>query len=221
MPAAAAVIVTGVFEFTADVVISKATRTAPAGTVTVAGTVTLLLLELKITTVPFGPAPPFRVTCPEQIEPPRALDGSTLIPVRDPVVTVRGAEKVPPPKVAVIVTDVEVGTTEVEIVNVPTFDPAETVTVVGTVAAALLDDKFTTIPPAGAIAESVTVPVAEAPPVTDCGATVTAVSSGMFKTRSIKPAQMTAPQPEAVSHPGVATETAPFGKVPLVPETTS
>ena len=47
--------------------------------------------------------------------------------------------------------------------------PAATVTLAGTVAEALLLDKATEMPPVGAAAFRVTVPVEELPPVTEAG----------------------------------------------------
>ncbi len=51
--------------------------------------------------------------------------------------------------------------------------PAATVTLAGTVTAALLSCSVTTAPPDDAAAVSVTVPVALFPPVTDVGDTLT------------------------------------------------
>jgi hypothetical protein len=71
------------------------------------------------------------------------------------------------PSVPVIVADVDDDTVAVVTVNVRLVDPAETVTLAGTVAAAvLLLDSATTAPPDGAAADSVTVPCDVAPPVT-------------------------------------------------------
>src|SRR3990172_1574683 len=56
--------------------------------------------------------------------------------------------------------------------------PAATVTLAGTVAAALLLDSATSAPPAGAALLSVTVPVEDSPPVTLAGLTETAESTG-------------------------------------------
>jgi hypothetical protein len=54
-------------------------------------------------------------------------------------------------------------------VNVPVVLPAATVTEAGTVAAALLLDKVTEMPPVGAALLKVTVPVDEAPRATLAG----------------------------------------------------
>ena len=56
--------------------------------------------------------------------------------------------------------------------------PAATVTLAGTVAAALLRDNVTTVPPVGATAVKVTVPVEVVPPVTVLGLRVRAEGTG-------------------------------------------
>ena len=56
--------------------------------------------------------------------------------------------------------------------------PAATVTLAGTVAAALLLDNVTAMPPVGAAAVSVTVPVELAPPVTVLGFSVSDEGTG-------------------------------------------
>jgi hypothetical protein len=58
-----------------DVVAVKFALVAPAGTVTVAGTVTLGLDETNVTTAPSGPAGPFRVTLPVDTAPPTTKFG--------------------------------------------------------------------------------------------------------------------------------------------------
>ncbi|MGA8892443.1 MAG: hypothetical protein WB493_12805, partial [Anaeromyxobacteraceae bacterium] len=58
--------------------------------------------------------------------------------------------------------------------NVAVVAPADTVTDAGTVAEALLEERATAVPPVGAAAVSVIVPVAEDPPVTAVGLTETA-----------------------------------------------
>jgi hypothetical protein len=63
-PPAVPVIVAETTVATADVVIENVELEAPAETVTVAGTVALELLDVRVTWVPPGPAGPFRVTVP-------------------------------------------------------------------------------------------------------------------------------------------------------------
>ena len=108
---------------------------------------------------------------------------STLSPLRPVAVTVKvtfvlggftvsDAVLVTPAKAAVMVAVVAAVTAAVVAVNVALLAPAATVTLAGTVAAALLDSD-TTAPPAGAALVSVTVPVEEAPPVTLLGLSAT------------------------------------------------
>ena len=56
--------------------------------------------------------------------------------------------------------------------------PAATVTLAGTVAAALLRESVTTVPPLGAAAVRITVPVELVPPVTVLGLRVSAEGTG-------------------------------------------
>ena len=70
---------------------------------------------------------------------------------------------------ALTVTVVLLVTAVVVTANVPVVLPALIVIVAGTVAAALLVDKATTVPPVGAALARVTVPVDGLPPVTLVG----------------------------------------------------
>ena len=73
-----------------------------------------------------------------------------------------------------MVTEVTLATELVVTVNVTVVDPAATVTLAGTWAAAvLLLDRETVAPPVGAAPLSVTVPVDDVPPVTLAGFTET------------------------------------------------
>ena len=74
-----------------------------------------------------------------------------------------------PLQAAVIVEVVDDVTVVVVTLNVAVVLPADTVTPVGTVAEELLLESATEIPPAGAAALRVTVPVEELPPVTLVG----------------------------------------------------
>lgn len=71
-----------------------------------------------------------------------------------------------------IVAAVAVVTVAVVTENVAVVDPAATATFAGTVATPLLLDSVTTIPPAGAALDSVTLPVDAVPPVTLVGFSV-------------------------------------------------
>lgn len=84
-----------------------------------------------------------------------------------------------PPPIAVIVAGVDVVTLLVAIEKVALVAPCATATLAGTVAAPLLLDSDTDIPPAGAAPLSVTVPFDAEPPVTVVGFTDTADSVGV------------------------------------------
>ena len=72
-----------------------------------------------------------------------------------------------------MVADAVLATAVVVTVKVAVVAPAATVTLTGTVAAALLLDRVTASPPVGAALPKVTVPVDEVPPVTEVGFSVT------------------------------------------------
>ena len=84
-------------------------------------------------------------------------------------VRVRGKLALEPPLATVMVAVTVLATPDVLTVNVAEVDPAVTVTVEGTVAEALLLDRLTTTPPAGAAPLSETVPVEFFPPATELG----------------------------------------------------
>ncbi len=77
VPANVPVIVTEVLVDTAVVVIANVALLDPAATVTVAGRVALVLLELSATTLPPGPAGPVRVAVPVEPVPPMTDVGLT------------------------------------------------------------------------------------------------------------------------------------------------
>jgi hypothetical protein len=144
----------------------------PAGTVSVAGTVTaaVLLLENATTAPPLG-AGTVSVTVADAVEPPCTLAGLRLTVSRVAVgggageVTVMVAVRVTPLYVAEM-TDVVVEVTALVATEVAAdVAPARTVRVAGTVTApVLLLVSDTTAPPVGAGAVSVTVAEAVAPP---------------------------------------------------------
>ena len=145
----------------------------PAATVTVAGTVAAaVLLLLSETEAPPTGAWALRVTVPVEGVPPVTLEGLTLTEARVAAagVTVRLAVRIAEPWLAEIVTVVEAVTAWVVAVKIAVAFPALTVTVAGTVTAAgLLLMSPILMPPAGAGALSVRVPVELLPPVTLVG----------------------------------------------------
>ena len=178
-PPADAEILTEVELLTLLVETVKVALWAPAGTVTLGGTVASpLLLLASVTTVPPGGATSSSVTVPCELLPPWTEVGFSA---NKPMVTGEGAgftlsvaDVVALPAEAVKVTRVWNDTSLVEAVNVALVEPARTVTLVGTVATAvLLLDRFTTVPPAGAALLNVTVPREVLPPYWEVGFSVT------------------------------------------------
>ena len=167
---------------TVRVVIVNVTEVAPSGTVTVAGTVPIVVeLDARVTTAPPVGAARVSVTVPVTATPPVAAE--TFVVNVDSAaaggVTVTVAVPLEPFVVAVIVTAVFAATVPAVIVNVAVFDPAGTVTLTGTVATPVLDElSVTTLPPTGAFVDSVTVPVVVAVDATFALATVTDVTLG-------------------------------------------
>ena len=93
---------------TAFVVTVKVALVAPAGTVTLAGTVAAAVLLLaSVTTIPPLGAGPLRVTVPVEVLPPVTLVGLRLTPdtvtAAEAGFTVSVADRVTPPAVAEIV----------------------------------------------------------------------------------------------------------------------
>jgi hypothetical protein len=148
---------------TVRVVIVNVTDVAPAETVTLAGTVpSVVELDASVTTAPPVGAARVRVTVPVTTTPPVAAATLVVMPESAAAggVTVTEAVPVEPFVDAVIVTAVFAATVPAVIVNVAVRDPAGTVTLTGTVATPTLDElSVTTLPPTGALVESVTVPV--------------------------------------------------------------
>lgn len=155
---------------------------APAPTVTFAGTVAreVLLLE-RVTKTPAAGAAPVSVTVPLEGLPPVTEVGFRLMELRRGAVTVRVAFLVTALYVAEMVTAVLVATGFVVTVNFAVVAFAATVTLAGTTATpVLLLVRTTTVPPAGALRLSVTVPVDEFPPVTELGVRVTELMATVF-----------------------------------------
>jgi len=154
---------------TAETVAVKLAVVAPAATVTLAGTVTALLLLARLTVNPPVGAAALNVT----------VQLSVPAPVNDPLVQLRaltvGALTFSwSPKVlatllalAVRVTVAAVLTAETVAVKLAEVDPAATVTLPGTVTALLLLARLTVNPPVGAAALNVTVQLSVPAPVND------------------------------------------------------
>src|SRR5208282_966474 len=151
--------VTGVDAATATVVAWKVMLLVLASTVTLAGTVTaLLLLPSETKTPPVG-AGPVRVTVPVDGLPPTTDVGFTLTAESAGGFTVSVATAFALLYEAVIVTGVELATASVVIGKVALVALAATFTPAPTVAALLLLCSETVMPPAGAGPARVTVPV--------------------------------------------------------------
>lgn len=91
-------------------------------------------------------------------------------------VTLSVVVRVTPAALAVMVTAVDALTCVVVTVNVALGEPSGTVTLAGTLAAALLLDSATVNPPAGATAVRPTIPCEDEPPTTVVGFTDTPLS---------------------------------------------
>jgi len=175
VPLYEAEIVAEVEKRTPDVLTMKLALLAPAGTITLEGTLAGPLLERKTCAPPAG-AGALSVTVPvEDCSPPMTLVGFSVSDVRvggggGAGVTVSEADVVAPLKVAEMATVADAATALVLTVKVALMAPAATVTLDGTRATVvLLLESVTCAPPVGAGPLSVTVPVEEFPPVTVVG----------------------------------------------------
>jgi hypothetical protein len=169
---------------TALVVTGNVALVAPAGTVTLAGTVaTAGLLLDRLTAVPPDGAADESVAAPVEGDPPtsvfgfRVIDASELGGAMTVITAVRVALNTP-----VIVTEVSTATGEVVMLKLAKPSPAGIVTVAGTCAAAvLLLESVTTAPPAGAALFMKRVALIGFPPVVPLTLGVTSRSiSGAF-----------------------------------------
>src|SRR5436309_11569865 len=146
--------VTGVDVVTALVLTVNVALLAPAATVTLAGTVAVAVLLVGGTAVPPLGGGPLSVTVAVEVcAPPVTLVGFSVSEEsvgRACGSTVREAVLVTPAYDAEIVTGVDVVTAPVLTVNVTLLAPAATVTLAGTVAAAVLSlERETAAPPRG------------------------------------------------------------------------
>ncbi len=163
-------------------VTANVAEVAPAATVTLIGTVAAVALELDSETVtPPGPAASVRVIVPVPVAPLAIVLGltDTLLSVAAGGVIVKLDEVLLTPEyVAVTVAEVEVVTEPAVTVKVAEVAPAATVTLVGTVAADVLElESETVTPPLPAAWVNVTVPVPVAPLAIVLGLTDTLLSA--------------------------------------------
>lgn len=168
-PAEEAVMTAPASAATGSDVTVKAAVFAPAGTVTLAGTVAADALPLlRLTTIPLPVAFPVSVAVPTEGTPPKTLAGLSETVDSAAGVTVMAAVVVTAPQVPEIPTVVVTTCPVVVIVNVLVFAPAATVTVAGTVAIVVSElTSETTAPPVGAFAFRVIVPETFVPPPTE------------------------------------------------------
>lgn len=171
--------VTFVEEATVSVVTINVAVDEPAETVTEAGTVATEVLELvSVTSAPPAAALPVSVTVPVDELLPTTAVGESVREESAAGVTVSVAVLVTPAATPVMVAEVEDATPSVVTVNVAVLALAATVTLAGTVAAAVLElESVTARPPVAAFPVSVTVAVEGLPPTTLAGTSVTLVKA--------------------------------------------
>jgi hypothetical protein len=177
---AVAVMVAVVLVATPTVVALNVTDVLPAATVTLVGIETEApLVLLRLTASPPLGAAVVILTVPVDETPPVTLDGLNVTPVgvRAVAVTVSVADAELPLADAVMLGVAVVLVALVVAVNVAVLLPCATVTLLGTVAPAVLL-RLTGKPPSGAAPLIVTVPVEEPPPVTLIGFNVTLDAAG-------------------------------------------
>lgn len=158
------VIVAEVEIATAFVVTVKLTELVPAATVTELGTVAEPVFDDKVTTAPLEPALPLRVTVPIEEVPPMTVVGLTVTLDSVAGVTVKFAVCVRLFSDPVITAVFVVFTAIVFTVKLAEIEPAGIVTVAGTVAQLMLDERPITVSLTGSAKLIDTVPVDVVPP---------------------------------------------------------
>ena len=136
------------------------------------------------TTIPPVGALLDNVTVPVELLLPTTLDGATETDANRPARTANAPVTLDVGVLAVMTTPVSVDTAFVVTVNNASCEPAATVTVAGTVAAASLEIRLTTRPPVGALVSRLTIPVAVLPPATPAGEMVMTDTRGAVTDRS-------------------------------------
>ena len=194
----------------------KVAVVAPAGTMIVDGTVATAVLSLLRKTVvpPVGAADSRRTVPVTGVPPITELSPRVTLVTAGPVaagVTESVKARLAVPCVARMIVDWLVVTGDVVMVNDAVLAPGATVTPAGTLAIALslLNDTVMPLPVAGAV--SVTVPVAEEPPVTDSGE--------MLRFDKVGFADVTVKRAVTLTPPALAVITEELVLV-VVPETT-
>ena len=178
-----------VVDATPRVVMVNVVLLEPAGMRMLAGIwAAATLLLLSVTNAPAGGAAPFSVTVPVELFPPTTLVGDRVKEDKVAGLTVRVAVLLTPNVAVMTVVDVE-PTPKVVTVKVAEVAPASTVTLAGTVAAAvLLLLSETETPPVGAAVTNRTVPVELLPPTRLVGLRDTEDTEAAGFTVSVAPA---------------------------------
>jgi hypothetical protein len=170
-PAAVAMIVTDVSWPTGDVVATKVAELAPAGTVTLAGTLTATFPDVSETTKPPADAGLVKSNVPVVVEPPPTDAGAKVISAGAAIFAVTVADTAEPFKLADTVAVWSLVTLDVVTLNDTDVFPAAMLTADGTLTAELLLVTGMTKPPVGAGSEIVSLAVAVNPPVPLFGVT--------------------------------------------------
>jgi hypothetical protein len=172
-PAKLAVTVTGVEPETGPAVAVNGAVAAPAGTVTVAGSVSAgTELERPTETPPVGAGPDSLTLLVFDVVPDTIVSGDIVTDESTGGITVKPVLAVIAPSDAWMVATAVALTAVVVMLKVAELAPAAMVTLAGTLAAAFKLESETVFPPDGATPIRVTVAVEELPPVTLAGATL-------------------------------------------------